>query len=160
MADNPFTETKDPKNDPFAKARGRLAGAASSFETLAVEDNLGKLMLITPTAFTEKVETKFGEADAVTADAVILDADGAPKEVNGVMIFQKVMIGQLRSQIGKQPVLGRLVKQKSQKGHPAWALDSDVTEADVDAALAYLDEVEKRNKTIGGGKLARAGKAS
>lgn len=141
MAGNPFGKDG---NDPFAKARERFGKAPTSFEKIT--DYEGRLLLITPTAFTQAIETSFGEADAVTADVAVLDGEGAPVELGGVMIFQKVLIGQLRGQIGKRPVLGVLSKRKTQKAgrSDAWFLDSDaVDDAAVKLAVEYLDNKDK-----------------
>lgn len=161
--ENPFDKTQE--EDPFAKARGRLVGASSSFEKIAIEDNLGKLLLLTPTEFHSKVQTRFtkpGEegSDAVTVDAVVFSDNGEdPEELTGVMVFPKMLVGQLKAFVGKdQPVLGRLAKVPSQKGHPAWSLDSDLPEADIDTALAYLDEKEKAAKADARAKLGKAAK--
>lgn len=148
---NPFDGDRP---DPFEKARGRFNRPASSFEK--VQEYEGRLLLITPTGFTPQVDTKFGKADAVNADIVVLDGDEAPKELNGLMIFQKVLVGQLKGQIGKQPVLGVLVQKPSQKGHDAWQLDDNVSEAQVDTAIAFLDAKEAAAKK---GRISTAAKA-
>lgn len=152
--------TDSPANDPFAKAKGRLARAQAAFDQVITEDFKGRLLLIQPTEYHDKVVTKFtkpGEdgTPAVTADAAVLDGDEGLVEFPGTMIFAKFVVAQLRPQIGKEPVLGVLVTKPSQKGHDAWFIDSDVvTDEQFAAGIAYLDAKEaEANK----GRLAKAG---
>ena len=157
MAKNPFDKDGP---DPFEKARGRFGRPTSSFEKLQPYE--GRLLLITPTAFTSGIVTKFtkpGEdgSDAVTADVVVLDGDEAPKELPAMMLFQKFIVGQLKGSIGGKPVLGVLGKQPSQKGNDAWVLlDDDVTDEQVDLAIAYMDAKEAEAKKE---RVTRAGAA-
>jgi len=162
--ENPFDKTQE--EDPFASARGRLKKASSSFEKVAIDENLDKLVLFWPTEFHSKVQTKFtkpGEegADAVTVDAVVLEDDGEHQVLNGVMVFPKVLVGQLKSEIGStEPVFGRLTKVPSQKGHPAWSIDSEnLTDKDTDKAIEYLDQKEKDAKEAARAKLKGAAKS-
>lgn len=147
---NPFGADAD---DPFAKARGRFGKARTSFEQVIVKENLGKLMLLTPTLFQEKVATRFTKPgdvppDAVTADVVVWDENNEVSETSGTMIFAKVVVGQLKGRVGTgEAVLGVLSQVPSQKGNDAWLLDSDaVTEEQVDMVLAFLADKEKAQK--------------
>lgn len=137
MAKDPFDELA--ANDPFAAAQGLFDKASSTFEKLASDENLGRLVLATFADFHSQVDTAFGKADAVSADVVILDGEDAPRDLGRIKIFQKVIVGQLNGK--RRPVLGILVKKPStQKGmSPAWVLDSDaVTEDHVKVATAYV----------------------
>lgn len=150
MAKDPFDKVD---GDPFAEAEGLFDKPTTSFEQLAVPENLGKLMLVTPTGFREKVMTRFTQpgqegSDAVEADAVVFEEDGSANVLEGTLIFQKVIIGQLKGRIGKgkPPVLAVLAKRKStERGRSdAWLLDPDVVTADqVKQAKAYLLESQQ-----------------
>lgn len=142
--DQTVTVDKDPFNelaadDPFAKAEGLFERASNSFEKIT--DYEDRLILARFVDFEAKVDTSFGEADRVTADVVILDGDDAPVELGEIMIFQKVIVGQLKGK--KRPVLGVLSKRPSTKKgmSPAWVLDSDaVTPEQVTIAAKYVTE--------------------
>lgn len=112
-----------------------------------ITDYHGSLLLITPTEYRTEVPTTFGEKDAVAANVAVLDepregfpdGESAPLELDNVLIFQGVLIGQTKAKIGKGMVLGRLGQRPASKPgqNPAWALE-DPTDADKDAARAYL----------------------
>lgn len=132
---NPFDELD--KDDPFAQAEGLFDKAASTFEKITNYE--GRLLLATFVDFEKDVETSFGDADRVTAEVVVLDGEDAPLELGEIMIFQKVIVGQLKGK--KRPVLGVLAKRPSAKKgmSPAWVLDSDVvTEDQVKIAAKYV----------------------
>lgn len=146
---DPFQQLEE--DDPFADADGLFERPNTSFEQLAADDNMGKLVMVTPTLFMEKVATRFtkpGETppDAVEADAVIFEEDGSVRELTGTRIFARVIVNQLRGRVGKDkpPVLGILTQVKSSKGHDAWIIDPDqVTPDQVKVAKQYLLDSQK-----------------
>jgi hypothetical protein len=99
----------------------------------------GKLLLIYPHKYITDIPTKFGEADAIECDIVILDQpspNGQPHRLNSAMIFQNFIVGQTKGSVGGM-VLGRLGQKPTDKGNPAWYL-LDHTPADAQAATAYI----------------------
>ena len=99
----------------------------------------GALLLVYPHKYVTGIPTKFGEADAVEADIVVLDRagqDGQPIRLNSTMIFQNKMVGQIKGSVGGM-VLGRLGQGLNVKGNPPWEL-LDHTAADVQTATAYI----------------------
>lgn len=118
---------EDPWSDP---------GSSSGVEF----DQLnGRLLLIKPIQ-TENVNTSFGEKECVRADLVILDGVGAPDEAKDILIFPKVLIGQVRATIGTgRMVLGRLGQGVAKPGQkPPWKLD-DPTDADRKIARSWYE---------------------
>ena len=103
------------------------------------KDHNGKLLLITPTEYREKISTSFGVKDAVAANIVVIDEANVSgsEEISDALLFGGVLIGQTKAKIGKGMVLGRLGQKPTDKGNPAWIL-TDPTDADADTARAYL----------------------
>lgn len=122
MSDNPF-------------------GAPTSGVKIIMDENLGKLLLITPKEVEHNIATVHGETDALVADVVILDEKGTDHEVHsGTRIFQKVLIGSLKGSIGKpMPVLGVLGKGEKKAGKSApWVIGAP-NDKQVKLALAYWE---------------------
>lgn len=113
--------------------------AKSSFTP---KDLIGRLLLITPHAVEKDITTDYGTSDATRADVVVLDGDGAPDEKPDVLIFQKALQGNLRSQLGKGKVLGRLGQGEAKKGQSAPWILTDPTEPDKVMARAYLAQAQ------------------
>lgn len=100
------------------------------------EQTKGHLLLITPLSVEEKVKTILGEKDAVRADVVDLDAG---EEYTDVLVFPRVLQGQLRSRIG-QRVLGRLGQGTAKPGQsPPWVLE-DFAPRDAKKATAWVEQ--------------------
>lgn len=103
------------------------------------EDLNGALLLITPHKLEEDVNTSFGAKDAIRADVVVLDGPKAGEENADVLVFPSVLIGQLRSQLGKK-VIGRLGQGNAKPGQkPPWKL-TEATEADKQVGMAWLNK--------------------
>lgn len=97
----------------------------------------GSLLLIEPLSIEEKVNTSLGEKDAVRANIAVLDGKLAATEFADVLIFPRVLQGQVRSRIG-QKVLGRLGQGTARPGQsPPWIL-AEATEADQQLGLRWL----------------------
>lgn len=120
----------------------------SSSEKVIVAENLGKLMLITPKEVLASVPTIHGDKEALVADVTILDTTGKGKHTvhADVRIFQGVLIGKLKTSIGKpMPVLGTLAQGEAKKGKNApWVINAP-TESEVKLAVAYWDDLQKSN---------------
>jgi hypothetical protein len=113
----------------------------ASGEKTIIDENLGRLFMVTPREVEQGVKTIHGETDALIADVVIFDEKGTEHEVHtNTRIFQKVLIGSLKSSIGKpMPVLGVLGKGEKKPGKSApWVLSAP-SQAQVDLALAYYN---------------------
>ena len=136
--------TKSTSNDDFGKPSDAPAGGDGW--KFSVEDNLGKLFLITPL----RTETTKGfeegtETEVIVADIVELNEKKPEKseEHENVFIFPKWIQGSLRGYIGEKRVLGRL-DQDASKGrgkNAAWVLE-DADDDDVAIARAYLASVD------------------
>lgn len=112
-------------------------GAAEQLDLNSVD---GRLLLIKPLSFKDKLTTTFGEKDAIEADVHVLDGDKAGRVYRGVYIFPLVLQGQLRGNVGTGRFnLGRLTrKTPSRPGtNPAWALTT-ASEEDKATARKYL----------------------
>ena len=106
----------------------------------------GALLLLRPTHEEKDILTKFGPADAITAEVVVLDGPQAG-DYSDVRVFQRALQGQLRSKIGTgRYVLGRLGRGEGKAGQsPPWIL-SDPTEADKKLARAHLERPAADNR--------------
>lgn len=104
----------DPFADP-AESTGLdypdLMGSLLMFEVLGHEDHI-------PT-----VHTTPGEKNpAIRANVTVLDGKQAGKVYDDALVFPRVLIGQLRSRVGKV-VLGRLGQGQAKAGkNPPWKL--------------------------------------
>lgn len=103
------------------------------------EDYSGRLMLITPHSSEKDVNTAIGVKDAIRADITVLDGPGSPEEIPDVLVFPRVLQGQLRSNVGTgRKCLGRLGQGEKRPGqNPPWKL-GDPTDADRATARAHL----------------------
>ena len=121
--------------DPFESPGSTSAGV--DFETLK-----GRLLLITGHQV-ETIPTSFGEKECVRADLLVLDGPTAPEEHKDTLIFPKVLIGQLRSNIGTgKMILGRLGQGVAKPGQkPPWLLQ-DPTDADRKIARTWYESTK------------------
>lgn len=102
-----------------------LKGSLLAFEVLSVEDHV-------PT-----VHTVAGEkSPAVKANVYVIDGPTAGEDHYGVLVFPKVLQGQLSGAVGRK-VLGRLGQRPATPGkNAAWELASATAE-DMAAARAW-----------------------
>lgn len=106
----------------------------------SAKDHNGHLLLITPEKYEAEISTTFGTKDAISAKIVVVDEKNVSdsEEIDGALLFGGVLIGQLKSKIGKGLVLGRLEQGTAKPGQqPPWRL-ADPTDAEKDVARAYL----------------------
>lgn len=104
------------------------------------EASNGRLLLIRPDEYKIGISTTFGVKDAISANIVVIDEQAVAnsEEIDGALLFGGVLIGQLKSKIGKGMVLGRLEQGTAKPGQkPPWRL-ADPTDAEKDVARAYL----------------------
>lgn len=146
-------------NDPFDEP-----GALSAIKFSQHE---GQLLLVTPHELQRNFDRMDGPGDVVIADIVVLDYPGGPIEYTGTVIFPKMIIGQVRRNVGKgRSNLGRVGKGEAQpKQSPPWIL-LPPTEADKQTARAYLANPSPRSAQrvlygggAGGGVVRGAGEA-
>jgi hypothetical protein len=111
-------------------------GSATGLDLKEIE---GRLLLIKPLAQETGINTSLGEKDAVRADVTVLDGPDAPTEYVDILLFPRVLQGQVKSNIGTGRFnLGRLGKGVAKPGQQApWKL-ADPTDADKDVARAHL----------------------
>lgn len=119
-------------------------GERSSFK---LADHEGVLLLITPRSLEEGIETAYGESDAIKADIVVLTKTNGkrldePLEESGVLIFQRVVIGQLEDAIGKRRVLGKVGRGVAKKGQSAPFLIEKADDDDKAIAREYLASID------------------
>lgn len=110
---------------------------ASASAGVKWNDLSGHLLLIKPLSFQEKIQTSFGEADAVSADVTVLDGPDAGTQYDSALIFPKILISQLKPKVGKS-VLGRLGKGTAKPGQSSPHVLGEATDADKDVARKYL----------------------
>lgn len=112
-------------------------GSASGIQWESLK---GKLLLITSQSV-ERVDTTFGEKECVRAKVVVLDGDGDDDDYSDTLIFPRVLVSQVRSNIGSGRMnLGRLGQGQAKSGQkPPWRLE-DPTDQDKTVARAWLSQ--------------------
>lgn len=121
----------------------QLTAAAPASSGIQWEEYENKLLLIEPLEVEKGITTVHsktpGDTDATRANVfVVLSKDGSKHEdMEDVLVFPKVLQGQLRKVVGTGVVFGRLVKGEKKPGkNPPWTL-ADPTPADTKAASAF-----------------------
>lgn len=104
-----------------------------------VADHVGSLLLIYPREMREGISTSYGTADAIAADIHVLDGPDAPEVHENTLLFQKALIGSLRSAIGGEPVLARLGQGVAKPGQSAPYVLQQFSEQDAAVATAYVN---------------------
>jgi hypothetical protein len=100
-------------------------------------DANGSLLLIEPLSIEVAVKTSLGEKDAVRANIAVLDGKLGGETFSDVLIFPRVLQGQVRSRIG-QKVLGRLGQGVAKAGQSAPWMLSEATEADTQLGMQWI----------------------
>lgn len=103
-------------------------------------DHVGEHMLIIPTGFREGFKTSNGPTDTVVADVVILNLKKPAKSeiARGALIFQTVLVDNLRDKVGKGKLAAKLIMGEAKNGNSAPYLFERSDEAKT-AARAWLD---------------------
>ena len=98
------------------------------------KDNAGRLCLFENIGHLEKVNTSFGESDAVRADVTVIDAPGGPIEFPNSLIFGKAMAPTVARSAGRK-LLGRVGQGTPPRPgqDPPWIL---IDTSDPDKAMA------------------------
>lgn len=118
-----------------------LFDGPGSTASIKWDDHKGQLVLIW--AKQEKPFTYDGETkDVIQADVVVLDPpDSAPIKYSNVLVFPRVMQGQIRNNIGRnRPNLGRVAKGEAKPRQTAPWILTDPTEDDKKLAVTYLQK--------------------
>jgi hypothetical protein len=136
-------------DDDFGKP-SEAKGGGEGFRVES-DENLGKLLLITPLRTKDVAGFEGKEVEVVVADVVVIDEKKPAKseEHDEVFFFGGWTKGAIRGYIGERRVLGRLAQDKS-KGrgkNAAWVLE-DATAEDVEAAKAYLATLDPFEKGV------------
>jgi hypothetical protein len=97
----------------------------------------GALVIIDVHALETGINTLNGPADAVRADVTILDGPQAGDHHEDTLLWGKVLIGQLRREVGKK-VLGRVGQGQQKPGQNAPWILNPATDADTKTATEYL----------------------
>lgn len=130
--------------DPAADADPFSAPAPSDF--FKCKDHENELVIVDVESYETGVSTVHGESDAVRATVHVLSGDDAPTTYEGTLIFGKVIVPQLKRQVGKK-VLGRVVMGENKKpGQNAPWMIEDATKDD-DArrvATAFLADLKRK----------------
>lgn len=109
--------------------------APASTQGIDLKTANGHLLLISPIEAVTGVTTVHGPSDAIRADVVDLDSG---EEFTDILIFPKVLQGQLRSKVGEK-VLGRLGQGVAKPGQSApWTLNA-FSPDDAKKAQAWID---------------------
>lgn len=122
---------------PFAQPS--TAGQGDNFNPTELN---GHLLLIYPGATKMVMTQSYGEKEAVTAEIHVLDvvdqSTGHPPVLTNTLIFNAVLIGQLKTEGTKGGmVLGRLGQGANTKGNAPWLL-FDYTPQDEQVARTYI----------------------
>jgi hypothetical protein len=113
------------------------APAAPGGDKFPLADLNGSLLRITVTKEEKAVQTAFGLSDPVRCDVVVLDGEHKGEIYSDTLLFPKVLASQLRSFVGKAPVVARLGRGVAKPGQSApWVL-SAASEGDYETARKY-----------------------
>ena len=111
----------------------------SQGDQIKVAEHLGSLALIYVHEFREDFPTVHGPSDAVVADVHILDGATAGKSFGNTMLFNKALVGSLRSAAGGDPVLGRIAQGVAKPGQTAPYILQPFTDADAKVGMAWVE---------------------
>lgn len=149
MADKTAAPETDPMDDDGLNIDDDLDvfddPAPSAFFRCA--DNDGRLVLVIPKSYETGINTDNGETNAVRCDVAVLDGEEAGTFYEETLIFGKVIVSQLKRQIGSK-VLGVVKQGEKKKGKNApWTIEGRSNDAHaVELARAFLKaQREKAN---------------
>ncbi|MEU3162919.1 hypothetical protein [Streptosporangium sp. NPDC006930] len=104
-------------------------------------DHIGHLIIFYVRELREGIVTSFGTSDAISVDLVVLTDPKGPRPETQVLLFQKPLIGSLRTSIGGEPVLARLGQGTAKPGQSAPYILQPFNEQDAAFATQYLNSV-------------------
>lgn len=105
---------------------------------LDLKSLLGALLIVEPLSVEDGVQTVHGPATAVRATVHVVDGPNANEVHEDVLIFPKVLVGQLRTRLN-QRVLGRLGQGLARPGQSAPWILQEAEAADIAAGTEYLN---------------------
>jgi hypothetical protein len=126
----------------------------SQGDQVKVAELLGCLVLIWVREFREDVTTTYGPSDAIACDIHVLDGVKGGEKFENTLIFQKALIGSLRSAAGGEPVLGRISQGVAKPGQSAPYILTPFTDADAALATGYIQRMAKPFQAPGNGQAA------
>lgn len=148
-------------DDSFGKPSDAPAGDSWN---LADDDNVGKLLLITPLRLQDVTTNSYGDKEVVVADVVVIDEKKPAKseEHEEVFVFGGWLKGALKGYIGERRVVARLRQEKDKsagRGY-VWKFE-DGSEKDIAKVREYLASLDpfktkKGADDKGKGKKAKA----
>lgn len=116
-----------------------MFASPASASSMDLKTLLGSLLLIEPLEHEEGIQTVHGTSSAIRANVYALDGDEKDSAYEDVLIFPKVLQGQLRPRLG-QKVLGRLGQGLARPGQSApWTLN-EATDQDKQVATTFLNQ--------------------
>jgi hypothetical protein len=126
----------------------------SQGDQVKVADLLGSLTLIWARDYREDVTTAYGPADAVAVDIHVLDGPQGGEKFENTLLFQRALIGSLRSAIGGEPVLARIGQGVAKPGQSPPYILLPYTPADEALATSYMTRMPKPFQAAGNGSAA------
>lgn len=115
----------------------------SQGDQVKIAELTGSLALFWVREYREEIMTQHGPADAVACDVHVLDGDHGGEKFENTLIFQRALIGSLRSAIGGEPVLGRIGQGVAKPGKTAPYVLNPFTDADAALATTYIQNMAK-----------------
>lgn len=115
----------------------------SQGDQVKVAELVGSLVLIWVKEYREGIMTVHGESDAVVVDLHALDGPKGGEKFENTLIFQRALIGSLRSAIGGEPVLGRIGTGIANPGKNAPFILQPFTDDDAAVATGYIQRMPK-----------------
>jgi hypothetical protein len=115
----------------------------SQGDQVKVAELLGSLVLIWAREYREDIQTTFGPSDAIAADVHVLDGPKGGEKFENTLIFQRALIGSLRSAIGGDPVLGRIGQGVGKPGQSPPFILQPYNQADAAVATGYIQRMPK-----------------
>ena len=112
-------------------------------DQVKIPELLGALILVYVRDYREGIVTSFGPSDAVAVDLHVLDGPQKGEDYQNTLIFQKALIGSLRSAIGGDPVLGRIGQGTAKPGQSPPYILHPYTEQDAAVATAWINAQPK-----------------
>lgn len=112
-------------------------------DQVKIPELLGALVLVYVRDHRERIVTSFGPSDAVAVDLHVLDGPKRGEDYQNTLIFQKALVGSLRSAIGGDPVLGRIGQGTAKPGQSPPYILMPYTDADAVVATAWISSQPK-----------------
>lgn len=94
------------------------AAPGSGGDDFNCKDYLGTLVAIDVLATKDQVATKFGPADAISANVTVIDGPAQGTVLHDCLIFGQVVYSQLKGSVGSK-ILGRIAQGVAQAGKSA-----------------------------------------